>query len=372
MTVKAILRDPAPAGGVTATFFAFGVGESPATGELDFTLDPPHPSGAANVTADIVIPEGSYGARAALRVVNDAEGEGDERIEVGIVTTPSMYAFPVDTLTIPANDGGLPAGRLAAEPNPVADGGTANAALAVVGSLSPEDAAGALFGERSLGGERLAALDRLGNANGRYDVGDLLAWIERCRARGARCGPAPRTPPPALDEALPGTAGAAARRPRRRPPGGRRPKRCAPRGRRSKRRRLCGLAVLLVAALWSCDGAGVVDAPSAANTPEPGYLAVEWTAPAGGPPVAGALVEIDGPHVGGARATGGLELYATERGSGPRRFVIAGDLRDGPALEVWVPDRRDAHLYEARVVEVAGEDHRLLNADGYRMGIASN
>ena len=130
--------------------------------------------------------------------------------------------------------------------------------------------------------------------------------------------------------------------------------------------------MLLVAALWSCDGAGVVDAPSTTNTPEPGYLAVEWTAPEGGPPAAGALVEIDGPHVGGARATGGLELYAAERGGGPRRFVIAGDLRDGPALEVWVPDRRDARMYEARVVEVAGEDHRLLDPDGYRMGIASN
>ena len=62
--------------------------------------------------------------------------------------------------------------------------------------VSPEEAAEALFGERSLGAERLEALDRLGNANGRYDLGDLLAWTERCREGRARCGAAPKAPPP--------------------------------------------------------------------------------------------------------------------------------------------------------------------------------
>ena len=241
-----------------------------------------------------------------------------------------------------------------------------DAALAVVGTLSPEDAAGALLGERSLEEERLEALDRLGNANGRYDVGDLLAWIERCRLDGARCGDAPRTSPPAPDAALPGAVGAAAaKRPRRRAPGGR------VRKRTRSRRRVRGLAVLLAAALWSCDGAGVVDLPAAADVPEPGTLAVEWTAPTGGPLAAGALVEIDGPHVGDARAAG-LELYESEQGDGPRRFVIAGEMRNGPVLEFQVPDRRLAGLYSVRVVEVAGEDHRLLAPDGYKAGIAAN
>ena len=239
-----------------------------------------------------------------------------------------------------------------------------DAALAVVGTLSPEDAAGALLGERSLEEDRLEALDRLGNANGRYDVGDLLAWIERCRLDGARCGDAPRTSPPASDAALPGAVGAAAaRRPRRRAPGGRKPQR---------RRSLRGLAVALAAALWSCDGAGVVDLPAAADVPVPGTLAVEWTAPTGGPAAAGALVEIDGPDVGDARAPGGLELYAAGQGNGPRRFVIAGEMRNGTVLEFQVPDRRQAGLYSVRVVEVAGEDHRLLEPDGYRAGIAAN
>jgi hypothetical protein len=239
-------------------------------------------------------------------------------------------------------------------------------ALAVVGTLSPEDAAGALLGERSLADERLEALDRLGNANGGYDVGDLLAWIERCRAGGARCGNTPNTPLPASDAALPGAAGAAAKRPRRRAPEGRARRRTRP------WRGLRGLAVLLVAVLWSCDGAGIVGPPVTADVPEPGTLAVEWTASTGRPVAAGALVEIHGPHVGDARAPGGLELYAAEPGEGPRRFVIAGDMRGGPVLEFEVPDRRRAGLYAVRVVEVAGEDHRLLNAGRYRAGIASN
>ena len=237
-----------------------------------------------------------------------------------------------------------------------------DAALAIVGRLSPEDAAGALLDGRGLGAERAEALDRLGNGNGRYDLGDLLAWIERCERGGARCGNPPRTTPPASDAALPGAIGAAAAkgRPRRRGSGGRRPKR--------RRPRTGMFAVLLAAALWSCDGAG---GPTATVVPEPGLLAVEWTAPAGGPAAAGALVELDGPHVGDARAPG-LELYESGEGDGPRRFVVAGGLRDGTVLEFHVPDRRLAGLYSVRVVEVAGEDHRLLEPDDYRAAIAAN
>ena len=231
-------------------------------------------------------------------------------------------------------------------------------ALAIAGELSPEDAAGALLARSGLEEKQLEALDRLGNANGRYDVGDLLAWIERCRNGGARCDGSPRTPPSAA--ALPAAiaAGAVPRRPRRR----------TPRGRVRRRRRTSMLTVLFAATLWSCDAAG---GPTAAVPPEPGLLTVEWTAPAQGPVAAGALVEIDGPHVGDARVAGGLELYATE-GTAPRRFVLAGTMRNGAVLEFEVPDKRQAGLYSVRVVEVAGDDHRLLDADRYRAGIASN
>ena len=45
-------------------------------------------------------------------------------------------------------------------------------------------------------------------------------------------------------------------------------------------------------------------------------------------------------------------------------------MRDGAVLEFRVPDRKLAGLYSVRVVEVAGEDHRLLEPDGYRAAIA--
>ena len=125
------------------------------------------------------------------------------------------------------------------------------------------------------------------------------------------------------------------------------------------------MGALLAAALWSCDGVG---GPTSAIAPEPGMLTVEWTAPAGGPRVAGALVEIGGPYVGEVRAPG-LDLYAGGEGEGPRRFVIAGTLGTGPVLEFRVPDRRLAGLYTVRVLEVAGEDHRLLEPDGYRAAV---
>ena len=234
-----------------------------------------------------------------------------------------------------------------------------DAALAVVGTLSPEDAAGALLGTGSIEQMRLEALDRLGNANGRYDVGDFLGWIERCGNGAARCGTPPRTPPPASDAALPGTIGAAAKRPRRRPTGRRGP----------KRRRTGIFAVLFAAALWSCDGAGVLGPRVDAVVPDPGPLSVEWTAPAGGPVAAGALVEIHGPGIEEIRARG-LALYGSDDGAGPWRFVVAGTLAGGPVIEFRVPDRNLAGLYSVRVVEVAGADHRLLEPDEYRAAVA--
>ena len=45
---------------------------------------------------------------------------------------------------------------------------------------------------------------------------------------------------------------------------------------------------------------------------------------------------------------------------------LTGGLPDGTVLEFRVPDRRLASLYTVRVVEVAGDDHGLLNPTHYR------
>ena len=55
------------------------------------------------------------------------------------------------------------------------------AALRLLGEVTPEMAAAALLGDAKLSDAHLRALDRVGNGNGRYDLGDMLSWAVRCR-----------------------------------------------------------------------------------------------------------------------------------------------------------------------------------------------
>ena len=103
--------------------------------------------------------------------------------------------------------------------------------------------------------------------------------------------------------------------------------------------------------------------------PEPGFLTVEWTAPAGSPGIAGALVELEGPGIAETVGAPGLELHRSEA-TGPLRFVVAGELRPGPVLEFRVPDRNQLPLYSVRVLEVATDDFGLADPDEYRAAVA--
>jgi hypothetical protein len=49
-------------------------------------------------------------------------------------------------------------------------------------AVTPDVAASALFGSRSMNTLQLQMLDLLSNANGRYDVGDFLAYSDRTGA----------------------------------------------------------------------------------------------------------------------------------------------------------------------------------------------
>ncbi len=236
----------------------------------------------------------------------------------------------------------------------------AGQALTAVDGLTPDEGAAALFGERTLGAARQAALDRLGNRNGRYDLGDLLSWIERCRRGEARCGGTPAGSPPASDAALAGGAAAERRGNSRRR--GRSPVR---RKRRRAGRAGWPLAMLFAAAtIWSCTGDLVgptlVDAP-----PDPGYLTVEFAPPPGSRDI-GVLIRLEGPGIETARASGpGLALYQSES-SAPRQIIVAGSLRPGPLVRFRVPDRGQLPLYRVRVLEVTGEDYGLRDAAEYR------
>ena len=60
--------------------------------------------------------------------------------------------------------------------------------LRVAGDVSVEAAArGLVGGGRSITLLQRAVLDRLGNADGTYNLGDFLSWRQRCRSGGAKC-----------------------------------------------------------------------------------------------------------------------------------------------------------------------------------------
>ena len=237
-------------------------------------------------------------------------------------------------------------------------------ALTLVDDLTPDVAAAVLLGEQTLGEAELAALDRLGNGNGRYDLGDLLSWIERCRRGEARCGPTSTGSGPPSAAGLLAAAAAGrpwiSRRTRRRGSGrpGRKPIRAA-----RRRGRFAGYALatlLAVTMTLSCTEGSV---GPAAYVPDPGFLTVEWTGPAAGRGI-GVLLELEGPGIEAVRAPG-FELYES-RASGRHEIVVAGSLRTGPLVQFRVPDRGQLPLYRVRVLEVAGEDYELRDAGEYR------
>ncbi|MCZ0936891.1 MAG: SwmB domain-containing protein [Gemmatimonadetes bacterium] len=233
-------------------------------------------------------------------------------------------------------------------------------ALALVDGVTPDEAAAALLGEGDLSEAQLIALDRLGNGNGRFDLGDVLSWRDRCRRGGARCGGPPADAGPVGATVL--LAAARGRRTSGRVGGrrsrGRTPVRCA------RRRAKYALGVLLAAVTaWSCGDGAVGPVAPAAAVPDPGFLTVEFTAPVALPDI-GVLLELEGPGIEAVRALG-LEVYESGA-SGRRQVILAGSLGAGPLMQFRVPDRNRLSLYRVRVIQVTGEDYGLRDAGEYR------
>ncbi|WP_420635723.1 hypothetical protein [Candidatus Palauibacter sp.] len=242
-----------------------------------------------------------------------------------------------------------------------------DAALAVADGVTPEEATQALFGERRLSEAQLTALDRLGNRNGGYDLGDVLSWIERCRRGEARCGRSSTDPGPASSAALLGVAAAGRRRTSKQPKrgdSGRRGRSPVRGMRRRARKAGYALAMLLAATMaWSCTDGSVGPAAPAAAVRGPGFLTVEWTGPAAARDI-GVLIELEGPGIETVRAPG-LDLYESSA-PGRHQVVVAGSLRSGPLMQFKVPDRGQLPLYRVRVVQVTGEDYALRDPGEYR------
>ena len=251
--------------------------------------------------------------------------------------------------------------------------------------------AAALWEDGDMSDDRLAALDSLGNGNGRYDLGDLLSWTARCR-RGEGSGlatpgaappppPSPATPPPS--PALPSSPqpGRTDRRRKgaRGPARGRRTVPDPPAAAGSVTRRSGWLRTALLAAVtsaWGCGpGDGIVaphddaarDGRTNAAVVDPGPLHVWLTAPPQARDI-GAMLVVEGPAIDSLQAPG-LELFERDASSPTRReVIIAGALpADGPLLRVWVPHRGDDArlLYRVRLLQVAGEDFTLRDLTVY-------
>ena len=263
------------------------------------------------------------------------------------------------------------------------------AALILLEGVTPEAAVAALFGQQKLSEARLDALDRLGNGNGLYDLGDLLSWIERSRQGAASRGETSRDALPGAAMPIAGAAGQGRRtnHGRRRGfgtgtrenAGNSRARARAHRvgNKRRSRHRAgrplllrsdpagYGLALLLATTLtWAC--ADDVVQPSAAE-PDPGFLTVQLTVPPSARDL-GALLVVEGPGIESVRSPG-FELFQSETTS-PRQIVVAGELSTGPIVQFQVPDRNDHHArYRVRLLQVTGEDHSLRDLSGYRAEI---
>ena len=240
-------------------------------------------------------------------------------------------------------------------------------ALSILDGVTPDEAIRALFGELTLSPAQLDALDRLGNRNGRYDLGDVLSWQDRCRRGGALCGKTSTASGPASAAALLSSA-ALGHRGRRKRPRGRESVRDGRSPVRGKRRRVrtvaCALVMLLTAATaWSCTDGSVGPTAPAAGVADPGFLTVAWTGPPAARDIA-VLLELEGPSIETVRAPG-LKLYQSS-GPGPRRIIVMGSLRAGPLLQLRVADRGRIPEYRVRVLEVTTEDYGLRDVDEYR------
>ena len=249
------------------------------------------------------------------------------------------------------------------------------AALILVENVTAEAAAAALLGEEGLNAAQLAALDRLGNENGSYDLGDLLSWVARCRRGEARCGGVPGNVAALAASGLAGRTGH--RNQQDSGSGGRSPsRRCSARGLRRFRQRTgspvrrrsraagYGLALLLAASMtWAC--ADDVMRPVVER--DPGYLTVSLTVPPDARDM-GAMLLVEGPGIDAIEAPD-FELFESGTSSS-RQIIVSGPLSTGPVLEIQVPDRGDLAEYRVRLLEVSGEDYTLRDLAAYRAAIS--
>ena len=263
----------------------------------------------------------------------------DERVGLWVKASGGGYDGRGADLVINIRDDGASASADAPEESP----------SSLLEDVTPELAAAVLFGDAELTQAQRDALDRLGNRNGKYDLGDLLAWVQRHRDERSR---RPRR-----------------RRSRGRAGGlGRDDSACRLQRRRPRRFGLA-VAILAVAGLASgCDRNSDLFAPSVGEPgPDAGFVKVELRVPAGARDL-GAWLMVEGLDIGSLRAPG-FELFESATPTG-KEVIVAGAMSDGPVLEFHVPDRALASQYRVRLIEVTGEDFTPRDVAAYTVSIS--
>ena len=292
----------------------------------------------------------------------------DETVELVVTASGGGYDGRTAKVLVTVRDNGAGSGDVDDEA----------AALIVVDDVSVEVAAAALLGEEDLSEAQLAAFDRLGNANGSYDLGDLLSWIARCQRNEASCEGVSSP----VSNSLPGSAAALTahghggqtshRRQQDSGSGRSEPirKHRVRSGRRSRRRTgrpvrrrsspaWYGLALLLATTVtWACAD-DVVQPPLA---PDPGYLTVWLTAPSEVRD-GGAMLLVEGPGIDSVQGPG-FEVFQSGTSSS-RQIIVSGALSAGPLMEFRVPDRTLVGQYRVQLLQIAGEDYSLRDPSAY-------
>ncbi len=353
--------------------FTFSLGNRGATRRVDAPYE--SGTGTAALVFGYVVQEGDEDDNGIFLVDGDALGRaGPVALDAGEAITALGGGVDADlSSSVRGTERGhkVDGSRTPAASAPMREDLAARACSALAGGdgLAPGEAAAALWRDGDMDNDQLAALDSMGNGNGTYDLGDLLAWINRCRpgsGSAAGTGP-PSSAPPALPASQP--AGGASQR-RKGACGPARRRRTAPdppaAGSRTRRSGWLRTALLAVVALaWGC-GDGIVaphhdaawDGRANASALDPGPLHVRLTAPPQARDI-GAMLVIEGPAIDSVQAPG-LEMFETNESSSTRReVIIAGALPDAPVLRVWVPHRGDHARYRVRLLQVAAEDFTL-------------
>ena len=353
--------------------FTFSLGNRGATRRVDAPYE--SGTGTAALVFGYVVQEGDEDDNGIFLVDGDALGRaGPVALDAGEAITALGGGVDADlSSSVRGTERGhkVDGSRTPAASAPMREDLAARACSALAGGdgLAPGEAAAALWRDGDMDNDQLAALDSMGNGNGTYDLGDLLAWINRCRpgsGSAAGTGP-PSSAPPALPASQP-AGGASQRRkgacgPARRRRTAADPPAAGSRTRRSGWLRTALLAVVALA--WGC-GDGIVaphhdaawDGRANASALDPGPLHVRLTAPPQARDI-GAMLVIEGPAIDSVQAPG-LEMFETNESSSTRReVIIAGALPDGPVLRVWVPHRGDHARYRVRLLQVAAEDFTL-------------